>query len=159
MITEQQGDLFESGAEALVNAVNTVGVMGAGLALQFKHKYPQNYVAYRRAYQERSLVVGQPFVYSRTDVSNPKYIVNFPTKEHWKEPSSIEFISAGMEKLARWCEETKVASIAIPALGCGLGGLHWDEVKPIIVENLTDISDLAVLLYPPYGYVPQLQMF
>jgi O-acetyl-ADP-ribose deacetylase (regulator of RNase III) len=144
MIKLTKGDLFNSGAEALVNAVNTVGVMGGGIALAFKTKFPKNFTAYSDACKRKEVVTGKMFVTKKDSV----FIINFPTKDHWRDPSKIEWINSGLEDLVKVVTDNKIKSIAIPALGCGLGGLDWDEVKPKITKAF-DGLDTEVLLYEP----------
>ena len=145
VFTTVRGDIFDSGAKALVNPVNCVGVMGAGLAKQFKQRYPG--VAYQyeidcRAGQVRT---GQVNVYP---TYGPRYIINFPTKRHWQNPSKIEYIESGLKSLDGALAERGISSVAIPALGAGLGGLDWTEVEKLIRSELTGES-LSVELYPP----------
>lgn len=121
------GDIFESGAEALVNPVNTVGVMGKGLALEFKKRFPQNYLEYKYACTQARIKTGRVFV---TKDLFRGYIINFPTKKHWKDSSNLEDISLGIEDMIRVVHKMKIKSVAVPALGCGLGGLEWEMVKP-----------------------------
>ena len=151
MITVVQGDIFAAGTDAVVNAVNTVGVMGKGLALQFKHAYPEMFVEYQSWCRAGELRVGKMHVWERSvEFGGPRLIINFPTKRHWRDPSRVEDIQAGLDELAVVVGEWEVRSIAIPALGCGLGGLEWSEVELLIVaamEPLTD--DLDIFVYRP----------
>src|SRR3954468_22495379 len=131
MITFRQGNLLEAEAEALVNTVNTVGVMGKGIALMFKEAFPENYQAYRDTYKKRLIETGRIFVTERRDVmGGPKWIINFPTKQHWRSPSKIEWIEAGLLDLRRFIEDHNIHSVALPPLGSGNGGLDWQEVRP-----------------------------
>lgn len=149
MIYYVRGDLFRSGAEALVNPVNTVGVMGKGLALQFKERYPENYLVYRLACQRGEVRIGKVLAYDLGPSSSPRYILNFPTKAHWKDPSRLEYIRAGLVDLVRVIRELGIQSVAVPALGAGLGGLSWRDVKPLIEEALGGLEGVEVLVYEP----------
>ncbi len=151
MIRLVTGDLLKAEAEALVNTVNTVGVMGKGIALQFKQAYPRNYEEYRRACNHQEVQPGRMFVYATDKLVNPKYIINFPTKRHWKGKSRMEDIDAGLKALVKVVKELGIHSVAVPPLGCGSGGLHWDEVKPRIETAFRDLSDVTVLLFKPEG--------
>lgn len=143
------GDLLQSNVEALVNAVNCVGIMGRGVALQFKQAYPENYRAYVDACKHRQVQPGRMLVHDLGTQTNPRYIINFPTKKHWKEKSELSFIDLGLKALVQEIRERRIKSIALPALGCGLGGLNWEDVYPRIEQSLKDISDLRVVVFPP----------
>lgn len=147
MIVEMTGNLIEDRAEALVNPVNCVGVAGKGLALGFKWAFPRNYVAYREAALAGDIVPGRMFVHF-TGKLQPHFIINFPTKRHWRNPSLLEDIESGLKSLVYVLGECEIRTIAIPALGCGLGGLDWAVVKPLIVEGLQD-TNVEVRLYSP----------
>ena len=147
MLTFLQGDLFATDAEALVNAVNTAGVMGKGIALEFKKTFPENYEAYRAACKAGLVRTGSMFVTERD--GNPKWIVNFPTKEHWRSRSKIEWIGDGLDDLRRVIEGRRIRSIALPALGVGHGGLPWEQVRGLIDEKLAGLSDVKVTVYEP----------
>lgn len=149
MIRFTQGNLLDSGAEALVNTVNTHGVMGKGIALMFKEAFPENYFAYRAACKRGDVKVGRVFVTERTSLIGPKWIINFPTKQHWRNPSKIEWIASGLEDLKRVIIENNITSIAIPPLGSGNGGLDWEDVKPMINNAFAGLSDLDVIIYEP----------
>ena len=142
------GDLLRSGADALVNPVNTVGVMGRGLAAQFKRAYPDNYLAYRAACRAGRVRIGEMFVVGLGLVSIPRWIINFPTKRHWREPSRLADIELGLDDLCRVILELGMSSVAVPALGCGLGGLDWTEVELLIHERLRDCG-ASVFVYGP----------
>lgn len=144
-----KGSLLEADVEALVNTVNTVGVMGKGVALQFKQVFPDNFKAYERACRTNKVQMGRMFVYEVGGLMQPRYVVNFPTKEHWRSRSKIEHIVAGLEDLVRVIRELKIASIALPALGCGNGGLNWSEVRAAIESGLSGLDDVDVFLYAP----------
>lgn len=149
MITFKKGDLLASDAEALVNTVNTMGVMGKGIALQFKKAFPGNTRAYEKACKDKTLNIGTLLV--TEDVSlmgGSKIIVNFPTKTNWRLPSEYIYIEAGLKELVRVINERKIKSIALPPLGAGNGGLDWLRVKAIIVSYLSDL-DIDVQVYEP----------
>ena len=147
MIEEASGDLFLAEVDALVNAVNTVGVMGKGLALAFKKKFPENFSAYQRACAAGDVTLGKMFVFDRAPRS-PRWIVNFPTKRHWRDSSRLEDIRAGLLDLRDQVARHAIGSIAMPALGCGLGGLDWNDVRPMIIEACSAMPT-RVLLYAP----------
>lgn len=156
MINLVNGNIIDADVEALVNTVNTVGVMGKGIALQFRQAFPENYQAYRKACNRGEVQIGHMFVFATGTLTNPRYIINFPTKRHWKNKSRLEDIEAGLHDLVAVIQEKEIGSIAIPPLGCGNGGLIWDEVRPRIESALAGIADLKVLLYAPEG-TPQAQ--
>lgn len=151
MITFQKGDLLNANAEALVNTVNCVGVMGRGIALQFKKMYPRNFAAYAAACSANELEPGKMFVFPTGEMTNPKYIINFPTKRHWRGNSKLEDIDAGLEALRQELINRRVKSVAIPPLGSGLGGLPWPAVKQRIVEALDDLQDVEVIVFEPHA--------
>jgi O-acetyl-ADP-ribose deacetylase (regulator of RNase III) len=151
MIKLVTGNLLKAEAEALVNTVNTVGVMGKGIALQFKQAYPRNYEEYRKACNHHEVQPGKMFVFATNKLVNPKYIINFPTKRHWKGKSSMEDIEAGLKALVDIVKEAGIHSIAVPPLGCGSGGLHWEDVKPRIEKAFRDLPGVTVLLFKPEG--------
>jgi O-acetyl-ADP-ribose deacetylase (regulator of RNase III) len=144
------GDLFEAGTDALVNAANCVGIMGRGVALQFKKAYPLNFREYEAACKAGEVQPGQMFVHE-TGKFSPRFIVNFPTKRHWKGKSRIEDIDSGLIALAAEIRARGIKSIAIPPLGAGLGGLDWNDVLPRITSALQDVPDLQVVIYEPKG--------
>ncbi|PRD54695.1 type II toxin-antitoxin system antitoxin DNA ADP-ribosyl glycohydrolase DarG [Sphingobacterium gobiense] len=148
MIQFLQGDLLQADTQALVNTVNTVGVMGKGIALQFKNRFPKNYQIYKEACKRQELKIGQMLVVKDGDLLNEKYIINFPTKEHWKSPSKIEYIEQGLSDLKEVIKQYSIKSIALPPLGCGNGGLDWNIVKPMIVESLGNL-DVLISVYEP----------
>jgi O-acetyl-ADP-ribose deacetylase (regulator of RNase III) len=151
MIEEAEGNLLEADAEALVNTVNTVGHMGKGIALQFKQAYPDNFVAYARAVKGGEVQAGRMFVVPTGLLTNPRYIINFPTKRHWRGRSRIEDIDAGLEALVEEIKRLGIRSVAVPPLGCGNGGLDWRDVEPKIRRALGRLSDVRVLLFAPRG--------
>ena len=149
MIEFTHGNLLEAEAEALVNTVNTVGVMGKGVALMFKEAFPENFKAYEAACKKKEVKVGHMFVTERRALMGPKWIINFPTKEHWRGDSKMVWIEAGLEDLKRVIKEKKIRSIAIPPLGSGNGGLKWAEVRPKIEAALGALNDISVIIYEP----------
>jgi O-acetyl-ADP-ribose deacetylase (regulator of RNase III) len=149
MITFTTGNLLESDAEALVNTVNTVGVMGKGIALMFKEAFPENFKAYQAACKRGEIEVGRIFVTERVDLVGPKWIINFPTKKHWRNPSQLKWIQQGLEDLKRFIVEKRVRSIALPPLGSGNGGLDWSRVRSEIEAMLADLTDVTVFVYEP----------
>ena len=154
MIIYKQGDLLACNAEAIVNTVNCVGVMGRGIALQFKKRYPENFKQYESACKRGDVVPGQMFVYETCTLTNPRFIINFPTKRHWRGASRIEDIEAGLADLKNVIQQRNIKSIALPPLGCGLGGLEWSVVKPRIEAALTPFADVEVIVFEPTGAPP-----
>ena len=151
MIHEERGNLLDAQVDALVNTVNTVGVMGKGVALQFKQAFPDNYQAYKRACDQGEVVPGRMFVFDTNRLGPQRYIINFPTKRHWKGKSRLEDIQSGLQDLVRVLREYEIRSVAVPALGCGNGGLDWRQVRPIIERELGALSDVEVRIFPPAG--------
>lgn len=149
MIEIATGNLLEADAEALVNTVNTVGVMGKGIALQFKKAFPHNFTEYKKACDQGSFTVGNMLVVSVSELTNPKFIVNFPTKEHWRANSKIEHIELGLKALVAEVRARGIQSIAIPPLGCGNGGLAWSDVRPLIEAAFSELPAVQVLLFEP----------
>lgn len=144
-----KGDILTSGAEAVINTVNCAGVMGKGLALQFKKKYPENYVKYKAACEKKKVKIGKMFVYASRTLFNPKYIINFPTKAHWRSSSKMDYIIKGLLDLKKVIKKHKIRSIAVPPLGCGYGGLNWSEVRPVIENTLEDLERVNITIYSP----------
>ena len=151
MIEYKTGDILTEDTEALVNTVNCVGIMGRGIALQFKNTFPENFKSYATACKRNEVQPGQMFVYETGQLTNPRYIINFPTKRHWRGKSRIEDIDAGLSALAVEIRSRNIQSIAIPPLGSGLGGLDWSEVRPRIEEMLQEFNDLKVVIFEPGG--------
>ena len=149
MLEYCKGNLLEAKVEALVNPVNCVGVMGKGLALAFKQAYPDNFYYYKMACSLGEVKVGQMFITANNSFLYPFYIINFPTKEHWKDPSKIEYVKDGLVALTKDIHRLQIKSIAIPALGCGLGGLEWKEVESLIISAFNPLPKVNVKLYPP----------
>ncbi|MBW4705062.1 MULTISPECIES: macro domain-containing protein [unclassified Micromonospora] len=151
MIVVSHGNLLTADAEALVNTVNTVGVMGKGIALQFKRAFPANYAAYRAACAAKSVQLGRMFVFDSGLLGTRRYVINFPTKGHWKARSKLSDIQSGLADLVRVVRERRIRSVALPALGCGNGGLDWDVVRPMIEQAFAELPDVQVLVFPPEG--------
>lgn len=151
MIELTSGDILECEADALVNTVNCVGVMGRGIALQFKNAYPDNFKAYAAACRREAVQPGRMFVHETGQLTPPRFIVNFPTKRHWRGKSRLEDIDSGLADLVRVIRDNGIRSIAIPPLGSGLGGLDWDEVRPRIERALGTLDDVQVLVFEPNG--------
>lgn len=146
--------MFEADVQALVNTVNTVGVMGKGIALQFSRQFPEIVPIYEAACKAGSLVVGtvQTIRLSRlTGMSGPQFIINFPTKKHWKGDSKLEYIKSGLQSLQDAIKKNEITSIAVPPLGCGLGGLEWSDVRKLIVDSLGAMHDVRIVVYEPAG--------
>ena len=148
MIRFVKGDIFKSEAEVLVNPVNCVGIAGKGLALTFKEKYPQNFQEYQKACAQGLVKIGTLTRWP-TNEFQTNFIISFPTKKHWRENSKYEYIEAGLETLKSHILESGLQSIAIPALGCGLGGLSWPRVKQQIESNLGDLIGVDIIVYEP----------
>jgi O-acetyl-ADP-ribose deacetylase (regulator of RNase III) len=147
MISYTQGNLLEASTEALVNAVNTVGVMGKGVALMFKERFADNFRQYAAACKRSEVQIGKVFVTEPRELDGPKWIVNFPTKREWRAPSRMEWIVQGLKDLRRFIVENEVKSIAIPPLGAGNGGLNWAEVKNHIEEALGDLPNVNIQIF------------
>lgn len=144
MILYVQGDLFQSPAQVLVNTVNTVGVMGKGVALQFKQMFPEMFAQYRELCEQKQFDIGKLWLYR----SPNKWVMNFPTKRHWRQPSKIEYISAGLQKFVDTYDEMGIHSIAFPPLGCGNGQLDFkSQVQPLMHEYLARLP-IDVFIYP-----------
>ena len=151
MLELTKGDILKADADALVNTVNCVGVMGRGIALQFRKAFPENFKAYKSVCDKKKLQPGMMLIYDLNRFQNPRYVVNFPTKRHWKGKSKIEDIESGLEALVKEIADRKIRSIAIPPLGCGLGGLSWNQIKPMIQKAFDAMPDVHVFLYEPSG--------
>jgi O-acetyl-ADP-ribose deacetylase (regulator of RNase III) len=146
-----QGNLLEAPTEALVNTVNTVGVMGKGIALMFKEAFPENFRAYEEACKQKKVEIGRMFVTENRTFHGPRWIINFPTKKHWRQPSKLEWIVDGMLDLKRVIRENNIGSIALPPLGAGNGGLDWPDVRKEVERVLGDLEEVYVLVYEPTG--------
>ncbi|WP_394771898.1 macro domain-containing protein [Mucilaginibacter sp.] len=149
MLRFTTGNILDSSAEALVNTVNTVGVMGKGIALQFKQAFPYNYNIYRQTCLHGQSKTGQVLAVKDSELLfGERLIINFPTKQHWKLPSQYDFVESGLIALVSYLRHNPVKSIAMPALGCGNGGLDWNKVKPLIERYLSNM-DISIWVYEP----------
>lgn len=151
MIEYTRGNLLEADVEALVNTVNTVGVMGKGIALMFKEAFPENFTAYEAACKRQEVVTGRMFVTERDALLGPRWIINFPTKQHWRARTRMEWIEEGLEDLKRVIREQGIRSVALPPLGCGNGGLKWEQVRPRIDAVLEGLAEVRVVVFEPAG--------
>lgn len=155
MIKYIEGDIFESDAQALVNTVNTVGVMGKGIALQFKKAFPNNFKAYSEACKNKDIRIGKVFVFRDANLKmGDRIIINFPTKTDWRKPSEYSFISKGLDELVRVISVYDIKSIALPPLGSGNGGLEWEKVKNMINEKLRDLN-VDITVYEPSSHIKE----
>jgi O-acetyl-ADP-ribose deacetylase (regulator of RNase III) len=154
MIEQGHGNLLTADVEALVNTVNTVGVMGKGIALQFKRAFPANFRAYRAACSRGEIQLGRMWTFNTGLLGPRRYIINFPTKEHWRNGSELGAISMGLDALVDEIARLGVSSVAIPALGCGNGGLAWSDVRPLIEQAARRMEDVRCVIYPPEGAPP-----
>jgi O-acetyl-ADP-ribose deacetylase (regulator of RNase III) len=148
----KDGDMFAEPVEAIVNTVNCVGVMGKGVALEFKNRWPKNFRAYKELCDAKKLKPGQMFVFDTNELfasEGPRYLINFPTKNHWREKSRIEYIADGLDALLQVIAKYRIKSIALPPLGCGNGGLDWKEVRPLIEAKLQSLRGVDVILFAP----------
>lgn len=148
MLVIASGNLFDAPVEALVNTVNTVGVMGKGIALQFKRAFPANFTAYERACKVGELEIGRVFAFD-TGMLQPRWILNVPTKRDWRQPSRLDDVRRGIAALVASIRELGIRSVAVPPLGCGAGGLSWEVVGPVLEEALSALDDVDVHLYAP----------
>lgn len=144
-----QGNLLEARVEALVNTVNTVGVMGKGIALMFKEAFPDNFRRYEDACKRKEVKIGHMFVTENRTFEGPRWIINFPTKKHWRQPSNLDWIIEGLADLRRVVRENKIHSIALPPLGAGNGGLIWGDVRPEVQRVLGELEDVEIFVYEP----------
>jgi O-acetyl-ADP-ribose deacetylase (regulator of RNase III) len=156
MIEITHGDLLAADADALVNSVNCVGVMGRGVARQMKAAYPENVSRYKAACGDGALSPGEVVVFDRGGLfggpdDGPRYILNVATKDHWRDDTTLAMIERGVAAVAREVRARGIASVALPALGCGGGGLAWDAVRPVVEDAFADLPDVRVLLFPPGG--------
>jgi O-acetyl-ADP-ribose deacetylase (regulator of RNase III) len=142
------GSLFDAETHAIVNTVNCVGKMGRGIALEFKRRYPEMFKEYTRLCKKGFIQVGFMWFWRNPEPGNPRYVINFPTKEHWRNPSKLEWISAGLADLKNRVMMMGIESLALPALGCANGGLNFEDVRPLIEEKLNDL-EIPVILYEP----------
>lgn len=139
-----QGDMFKSSAQTLVNTINCVGAMGKGIALEFKKRYPAMYDRYRQLCKDGLIQTGKLWLYKADD---GKWVLNFPTKQHWRNPSKVEYIEQGLDKFVKTYKEKGIISIAFPMLGCSNGGLDKNEILPIMQKYLEQCDDLDVEIY------------
>ena len=144
-----RGNILRADTEAIVNTVNCVGAMGRGIAAQFKRAYPENFKAYAAACKRKEVVPGKMFVFATGQLTNPRFILNFPTKRHWRGKSRMEDIESGLAALVTEVKDRGIHSIAIPPLGCGLGGLDWQQVRRLIEHAFASLSDVHVLVFEP----------
>jgi O-acetyl-ADP-ribose deacetylase (regulator of RNase III) len=151
MIEDGHGNLLTADVEALVNTVNTVGVMGKGIALQFKRAYPANFRAYRDACARGDVRLGQVWAFDSGVLGPRRYVLNFPTKGHWRDRSRIEDIVTGLNSLVDVVSAQRIRSIAIPALGCGNGGLAWSVVRPLIEAACERMDGVRAVVFAPEG--------
>ncbi len=151
MIEYKTGDILTEEAEALVNTVNCVGVMGRGIALQFKRAFPENFKAYADRCKRKKMQQGCVFVFDTGKMFPPRYIINFPTKRHWRGKSRLEDIESGLVSLVKEIRSRNIRSIAIPALGCDLGGLNWPDVRARMEVALEELDDVKIILFEPGG--------
>jgi len=158
MIDLQRGDILKAEADALVNTVNCVGVMGRGIALQFKKAFPENYKAYEAACKRKQLKPGDVLTHDLNRFEQPHYVINLATKKHWRGKSRMEYVESGLENLVAEVERLGITSIAVPPLGCGLGGLDWTEVRRLIMDSFAVLPNVRVLLYEPKGAPSAQQM-
>ena len=150
MLSFTQGNLLTANTEALVNTVNTVGIMGNGIALMFKESFPENFKVYQAACKRGEVRIGHMLVTERQDMYGPpKWIINFPTKQHWRSPSQIEWIEEGLDDLVRVIRKNKIKSVAVPPLGSGNGGLSWQDVRPKVETALSALPDVEIIVYEP----------
>ncbi|MGH9764841.1 MAG: type II toxin-antitoxin system antitoxin DNA ADP-ribosyl glycohydrolase DarG [Blastocatellia bacterium] len=151
MIEYKTGDMLTENVEALVNTVNCVGIMGRGIALQFKNAFPENFKSYAAACERREVHPGRVFVFETGQLTCPKYIINFPTKRHWRGKSRMEDIETGLVALEQEIRSRNIRSIAIPPLGSGLGGLDWAQVRRRIEAQLGSLTDVRIVIFEPSG--------
>lgn len=153
-----RGNILRADTEAIVNTVNCVGFMGRGIAAQFKRAYPENFKAYEAACKREEVMPGKMLVFATGQLTNPRFIVNFPTKRHWRGKSRIEDIESGLVALVREVRARGIKSIAIPPLGCGLGGLDWRDVRPLIEKAFADLPGVRALVFEPSDEAPSERM-
>lgn len=151
-LTFKTGDMFQERAEAIVNTVNCVGVMGKGVALEFKRRWPENFKVYKRLCDKKQLRPGKVYVHQDGDMltGGRRFLINFPTKDHWRAKSKMEFIDAGLDDFIDQVLKLQIKSVAMPPLGCGNGGLDWREVKALLTEKLTPLEDVDFVVFAPH---------
>lgn len=151
-IEYKNGDMFDEPTEAIVNTVNCVGVMGKGVALEFKRRWPENFKAYKKLCDDKKIVPGCVFIFENNDFlggGKHRYLINFPTKQHWKAKSKIEYVRDGLVDFVSQVRNLGIKSVALPPLGCGNGGLDWSEVRPLIEESLNELPDVRFIVFAP----------
>ncbi|NJN27957.1 MAG: macro domain-containing protein [Cyclobacteriaceae bacterium] len=151
-----KGNLLDSEAQALVNTVNTVGVMGKGIALQFKERFPENFRAYSRACKNGEVKTGKMFVHDELTINGQKTIINFPTKEQWVRKSQYKFIEDGLQDLVNVIRNRNLKSVAIPPLGAGNGGPSWSRVKMLMTQYLSELKDVELYIYEPNAEIKKI---
>lgn len=149
MIRYIEGNILDDDAEALVNPVNCVGVMGAGLAKAFKERFPNTSAWYRKGCDEGKVKPGEVYIIPIRLGRNRQWVAHVPTKDHWRDPSRLEWVQGGLDGLADFVREMRLRSVAIPMLGCGLGGLAWSDVRPLIERAFAGLPDVDVRVYGP----------
>jgi len=149
MVKITKGNILDQNTQALVNTVNCVGVMGRGIALAFRDAFPENFRQYKKACEKNEVQPGKMFVHLTGDIFENRYIINFPTKRHWKDKSRLVDIIAGLDEMVRVVKNLDIQSIAIPPLGCGLGGLDWNDVKPLITKAMESLPEVNAVIIEP----------
>lgn len=149
MIHYTKGNLLDAQTEALVNTVNEVGAMGKGIALMFRAGFPENTKAYEEACRRHEVRVGHMFVTRNPDLMGPRWIINFPTKKHWRQPSKLEWVKDRLKDLARVIQDNAIQSVALPPLGCGNGGLQWSQVQREIEGALSSLDEVEIIVFAP----------
>lgn len=155
-IEYKTGDMFDEPTEAIVNTVNCVGVMGKGVALEFKRRWPDNFQAYKRLCDDKMLAPGKMFIFDNNDFlaqGAHRYLINFPTKAHWRSKSKLEYVADGLDDFVKQVRELGIKSVTIPPLGCGNGGLDWGVVRPLIESKLRPLKDVRFVVYAPDGAI------
>jgi O-acetyl-ADP-ribose deacetylase (regulator of RNase III) len=150
------GDMFEEPTEAIVNTVNCVGVMGKGVALEFKRRWPDNFRTYKKICASGQLVPGRMFVFENSDIlgkGTHRFLINFPTKRHWRAQSKVEYVESGLDDFVCQVRKLGIRSVALPPLGCGNGGLDWSDVRPLIERKLAPLTDVRFVVFTPAGDV------
>ena len=151
-IEYKNGDMFDEPTEAIVNTVNCVGVMGKGVALEFKRRWPENFKAYKRVCVDKKLSPGEMFIFDNNgflDSEKHRFLINFPTKQHWRSRSKIEYVKDGLADFIEQVRRLGIKSVAVPPLGCGNGGLEWSEVRPLIEEAVTALPKVRFVIFGP----------
>ncbi|MGI0084438.1 MAG: type II toxin-antitoxin system antitoxin DNA ADP-ribosyl glycohydrolase DarG [Nitrososphaerales archaeon] len=154
----KSGNLLNEKTDAIVNTVNCVGVMGKGIALQFKQRWPKNFKEYEAASKRGEIKTGEMFISDLGEWAKPRFIINFPTKVHWRGDSKLEYVEDGLRDLVKQSEHLGIKSISLPPLGCGNGGLDWDDVKKLIFAAFEDRPNITVNLFEPKGAPPAREM-